>query len=249
MLALYLPALARRGIAKALKSAYYALVMKNLAESALRERICRVGATLYARGLIGGVSGNLSVRLPDGGYLATPTGSCLGTLTPGDISLLDADGRHCSGPAPTTEMPVHLAVYAARPACTAVAHAHSPYAVAWACLSGLDPANAVPAYTPYGLMRYGRVGLAAYAPPGSEALVAAVARVAPQCAALLLAHHGSMAAGTDVEDAAHSLEELESACHVALTLRGLPGQSACPLDDAAQEALLQYYAHNRQHCA
>lgn len=212
--------------------------MHNLTESALRESVCRVGASWFARGITGGVSGNVSARLPNGGYIATPTGSCLGTLCPQGLSLLDAQGRHSAGPAPTTEMPIHLALYAARPDCGAVVHAHSPYAVAWSCLNGLDPYDAVPAYTPYGLMRYGRVGLAAYAVPGSAALLAAVAQIAPHCAAILLANHGSIVAGVSVESVAYSLEELESACRVALILRGLPALSGRLLTMAEQQALL-----------
>ena len=65
--------------------------------AALREAICRVGASLYARGYVHASAGNISVRLPDGGFLITPTDACLGTLDPALLAELDAEGRQISG--------------------------------------------------------------------------------------------------------------------------------------------------------
>ena len=187
-----------------------------------REQLCRVGQSLHTRGLSGGASGNLSLRLPKGGFLATPTGCSLGDLIPEGLSLLDEAGNHVSGPRPTKEVFVHLACYAARPECGAVVHLHSPHAVAWSCLADLDPADAVPSLTPYGLMRYGRVALSPYRKPGSTALAEDMTRLMPQHKAVLLANHGAMMTGKDIVQAADNMEELESACRLALMLRALP---------------------------
>ncbi len=87
------------------------------AEEALRAQFCQWGASLFQRGLSPGSSGNFSARLPDGaGFLVTPTNACLGFLKPERLSRLDAQGRHVDGDAPTKEVPLHLAVYDARPA-------------------------------------------------------------------------------------------------------------------------------------
>ena len=66
-------------------------------ESRLRDEIVRVGASLFQRGLTAGSSGNISVRLPEGGWLMTPTNASLGTLDPARLAHFDASGRHLSG--------------------------------------------------------------------------------------------------------------------------------------------------------
>jgi 3-dehydro-4-phosphotetronate decarboxylase len=72
-----------------------------MTENKVREEICRLGRSLFERGLTPGSSGNISVRLDDGGYMATPTNASLGSLDPARLSRLDADGRLASGDAPT----------------------------------------------------------------------------------------------------------------------------------------------------
>ena len=85
------------------------------AESDLREDICRVGASLFNRGLTHGSTGNISASLPDGGWLMTPTGSSLGTLDPARLSKLDVNGNHVAGDAPTKESFLHTTMYGHRP--------------------------------------------------------------------------------------------------------------------------------------
>ncbi len=74
-------------------------------EARLREEICRYGRSLFERGLTPGSSGNISLRLPDGGWLVTPTNASLGFLDPARISRLDGAGRLLSGDKPTKEIP------------------------------------------------------------------------------------------------------------------------------------------------
>ena len=80
-------------------------------ETKLREDICRFGRSLFERGLTPGSSGNISVRLDDGGWLVTPTNASLGFLDPARMSRLGPDGRLISGDAPTKEVPLHTALY------------------------------------------------------------------------------------------------------------------------------------------
>ena len=112
------------------------------------------------------LSGNLSARLADG-FLVTPTNSCLGFLEPARLSKLDAHGNPVSGDAPTKEIPLHMAFYEARPQAGGVVHLHSTYATALSCLEDIDPDDAIPAITPYVVMRVGRVPLLPYTRPGS----------------------------------------------------------------------------------
>jgi len=72
-----------------------------MSETKLREDICRFGRSLFERGLTPGSSGNISVKLEDGGWLVTPTNASLGFLDPAKLSRLSADGKLLSGDAPT----------------------------------------------------------------------------------------------------------------------------------------------------
>jgi ribulose-5-phosphate 4-epimerase/fuculose-1-phosphate aldolase len=77
-----------------------------MSETKLREDICRFGRSLFERGLTPGSSGNISVRLDDGGWLVTPTNASLGFLDPAKMSRLDGNGRLVSGDAPTKDVPM-----------------------------------------------------------------------------------------------------------------------------------------------
>src|SRR3974377_1127704 len=91
-------------------------------ETTIPEDICRLGRSLFERGLTPGSSGNISVKLDDGGWLVTPTNASLVFLEPARLSRLDASGRLLSGDAPTKEVPLHSALYQSRGAARAVVH-------------------------------------------------------------------------------------------------------------------------------
>jgi len=190
-------------------------------ETELRAEICLWGRSLFERGYTAGSSGNLSARLPDG-FLLTPTNSCLGFLEPERLAKLDLDGRHLSGDAPTKEVPLHMAFYEARPQAGGIVHLHSTYATALSCLEGLDPADTVPAITPYVVMRVDKVPLIAYTRPGSTAVKPLVAALAPQHAAVLLANHGPVVSAKTFRDAVFAAEELEETAKLAILTRNLP---------------------------
>jgi ribulose-5-phosphate 4-epimerase/fuculose-1-phosphate aldolase len=185
----------------------------------LREDICRTGASLFNRGLTHGSTGNISVALPDGGWLMTPTGSSLGTLDPARLSHLDATGQHIDGDKPTKEAFLHTSMYRERPQSGAVVHLHSTHSVAVSCLDGIDHANCLPPITAYYVMRIGALPLVPYFPPGDEALAEAVAKLAGRHHAMLLANHGPVVAGTSLSAAQDAVEELEETARLFLMLR------------------------------
>lgn len=189
-------------------------------ETKLREQICAAGASLFNRGLTHGSTGNISVRLQDGGWLMTPTGSSLGTLDPARLSKLDPDGRLVSGDPPTKEAFLHTTMYNARPNAGAVVHLHSTYSVAVSCLEGVDPENCLPPITAYYVMRVGSLPLVPYYPPGDKALAEAVGKLADRHHAVLLANHGPVVAGTNLSAAMDAIEELEETARLYLLLRG-----------------------------
>ena len=190
------------------------------AEARLREAICRFARSIFERGLTGGASGNISARTPDGGLLVTPTGSSMGALDPARLSRLDAAGRLIGGDAPTKEMALHCAFYETRAGAGAVAHLHSTHSVALSMLPETDPDCALPPLTAYSVMRLGRVKLLPYFRPGDPAMGDAVRGLAGRRAAVLLANHGPVVAGKDLEAAVYAIEELEETARLALLLRG-----------------------------
>lgn len=190
-------------------------------ENEQRRQIVAAGRMLHRLGLAHGATGNISVRLPDG-MLVTPTGSRLGDLTPAEISRLDERGELRSGRPPSKEATLHRGVYRARPDMRAVVHLHAPHSVAVSCLADLDPRDALPPLTAYHLMRVGAVPLLPFFPPGSVDLADAVAEAAATHHAMLLANHGSLAAGDSLDGALGVAEELEATASLYLMLRGQP---------------------------
>lgn len=191
-------------------------------ESKIRDLICTAGASLFNRGLTHGSTGNISVRLEDGGWLMTPTGSSLGTLDPARLSRLDASGRLVSGDAPTKEAFLHTTMYAERPKTGAVVHLHSTHSVAVSCLDAIDHSNCLPPITAYYVMRVGTLPLVPYYPPGDASLAEAVGKLASRHHALLLANHGPVVAGSGLSSAMDAIEELEETARLFLMLRGQP---------------------------
>jgi ribulose-5-phosphate 4-epimerase/fuculose-1-phosphate aldolase len=190
-------------------------------EARLRETICAMARSIFDRGLTGGTSGNISARLADGRLLVTPTGSSLGTLDPGRLSLLDMQGRLISGDAPTKEMPLHSAFYETRGAKSgAIVHLHSTHSVALSMLPETDPDNVLPPLTPYSVMRLGKVKLLPYFRPGDAAIGEAIRGLAGKRSAVLLANHGPVVAAKDLEAALYAMEELEETARLALLTRG-----------------------------
>ncbi|WP_287850841.1 aldolase [Acidiphilium sp.] len=192
-----------------------------MSESALREAICRFGRSLFERGLTPGSSGNISVRLEDGGWLCTPTDASLGFLDPARIARLDANRRLVSGDKPTKEIPLHDALYDTRPEAGAVVHLHSTHAVAVSMLPEIDPAEALPPLTPYVMMRVGKVALVPFHVPGDPAVGDAIRGLAGKHSAVLLANHGPVVAGTSLQAAVFAMEELEETAKLHLLTRGL----------------------------
>lgn len=184
-----------------------------------RGQMVALGASLFARGLTAGRTGNLSVRVP-GGFLVTPTGSSLGQLANDQLSLVDLQGRHLDGPPPSKEAFLHAAVYRARPQDSAVVHTHSTHAAAVSCLADLDPHDALPALTAYYVMRVGRLPLLPYHAPGDRSLEDLAERTARASHAMLLANHGPVVSAADLASAADAIEEVEETARIHLLLHG-----------------------------
>lgn len=183
-----------------------------------REALCELGRSLFERGLTHGSTGNLSVRTEQG-FLLTPTGCSLGALEPARLALLDRDGNHVGGDAPTKEAALHLAMYRCRPKDAAVVHLHAGHAVAVSVLQDTNADDALPPLTAYYAMRIGRLPMLPYYAPGDAALAQAVGEAATRHHALLLANHGPVVSGSNLAVAADAIEELEATAALWLRVR------------------------------
>jgi L-fuculose-phosphate aldolase len=185
----------------------------------LRRRLIDTARRMSARALGVGTSGNLSVRANQGGksgYLITPTGMHYEDLVPGDIVFmpLSAPADETRGGAPenarkpSSEWRFHHDIYACRAEAGAVLHAHSPFAVSLSCLRGDIP----PFH--YMIARFGgdSVRCARYATFGTQALSGAALEALEGRNACLLANHGLIALGRDLEQAFDLCVELEALC-------------------------------------
>jgi 3-dehydro-4-phosphotetronate decarboxylase len=137
--------------------------------SALREEICRVGASLYARGYVHATAGNISVRT-DTGYLITPTDACLGQLDPARLAEVDANGVQTCGDRASKTLALHQRIYEADPQARCVIHTHSTHLVALTLSGVWREEDILPPITPYFVMKVGHVPLIRYHRPGDPAV-------------------------------------------------------------------------------
>nr|WP_319385050.1 aldolase [uncultured Roseibium sp.] len=196
-----------------------------MSESNLREQMCLLAKSLFDRGLTHGSTGNISARTEDGGLLVSPTGTSFGRLDPGRLSRFNAEGVLISGDPPTKEMPLHTAFYETRGSAGAVVHLHACHSVAWSMMPDADEDDFLPPLTPYAVMQLGKVKLLPFFLPGDPAMGEAVRGLAGKRSAVMLANHGPVVAGSDVEAACNAIEELEETARLAMMLRGVNARS------------------------
>lgn len=208
-------------------------------EAALRHEVCRVGASLYARGYVHATAGNISVRLPDG-YLITPTDACLGTLDPARLAKVDPQGAQLSGDRASKTLALHRRIYDAEPAARCVIHTHSTHLVALTLAGVWSPEDILPPITPYFVMKVGHVPLIPYHRPGDPAVGELVAQaIATRRArgtplrAVMLERLGPNVWHDSPAAAMATLEELEETAKLWLMTQPRPA----PLDAAQLEAL------------
>lgn len=207
-------------------------------ETLLREQICLLARSMFDRGLTGGSTGNISARTEDGGLLVSPTGTSFGRLDPAKLSRFDANGQFISGDQPTKEMPLHSAFYDTRSTAGAVVHLHSCHSVALSMLPDANVDDFIPPVTPYAIMKLGKVKLLPFFLPGDSAMGEAVRGLAGKRSAVMLANHGPVVAGKDIEAACNAIEELEESAKLAFMLRSM---NANILTDAQVKSVVEKF--------
>ncbi|MEP6992830.1 MAG: class II aldolase/adducin family protein [bacterium] len=173
---------------------------------------------LYAAGLIAGQDGNVSIRLPSGHVLVTPAGMSKCDVTMGDLVEVTASGVTVAGTQrPSSELDMHLRIYARRVDVRAVVHAHPPVATGFG-VAGLDFMDDV---LPETIFQLGGVPLVPYALPGSPALGDAMEPFLAHHDGFLLANHGATTVGHTLEVAHQRMESLEHGARILRTARML----------------------------
>jgi ribulose-5-phosphate 4-epimerase/fuculose-1-phosphate aldolase len=213
---------------------------------ALREEICRTGASLHARGYVHATAGNISVRT-DSGYLITPTDACLGTLDPARLAEVDSNGQQISGDPASKTLALHRRIYEADPQARCVIHTHSTHLVALTLSGVWQSDDILPPITPYFVMKVGHVPLVPYHRPGDPAVADKVARriTAMRAAgkpirAVMLDRLGPNVWHRSPAQASAVLEELEETARLWMMSRPLPQ----PLtEQQIDELRVQFGAH------
>lgn len=200
-----------------------------------REELAAAGRRLAAAGLVIGTSGNLSVRAGDL-VAVTPTGGVISELTAADMTVIDFDGTVVDGElAPTSEVPMHLAIYRASFA-AAIAHTHAVTSTAIA--NTLDELPVVH----YGMLSLGgSVRVADYACYGTDELAANVTAALDGKMAALMRNHGSIALGSTIAKAVDNLQLLEWSAELyakGLAITHATGREARILTQAEQETVI-----------
>jgi L-fuculose-phosphate aldolase len=185
-------------------------------ETAIRREIIAVCRRLWERGLIAGLDGNVSVRLAPDRILVTPTGMSKVNVEPDDLVEVGHDGRHLRGTRrASSELAVHLRIYARRGDVGAIVHAHPPVATGFA-VAGEGFASCV---LPEVIFQVGWVPLVPYEMPGTEALARQFDPFIPDHDAFLMANHGAVTAGPSLSVAHQRMESLEHTARILLTSR------------------------------
>jgi ribulose-5-phosphate 4-epimerase/fuculose-1-phosphate aldolase len=212
-------------------------------EAAARDEICRVGRSLFERGYVHASAGNISVRLDDG-FLITPTDACLGTLQPGRLARIDAQGVQTAGERASKTLALHRRIYDSAPDARCVIHTHSTHLVALTLQGVWSADDILPPITPYFVMKVGHVPLIPYHRPGDPQVAELVAaRIAAMAArgtpirAVMLERLGPNVWHRSPAEASTVLEELEETAKLWLLCQPRPA----PLDEAQIDALRRQF--------
>ncbi len=186
-----------------------------------KKAIVDVGKMMSDKGLVGTYEGNISYRCGDRIFL-TPTTQSKALLTEGKIITVDMDGKLIEGClAPTSETPMHAAIYKMRPDVGAIVHCHAPYCTAYALCNREIVSKASPEF----MIVFGKVPVVPYGTPGTDDIYKGMEQYLRDYDVLLLANHGMVAVGRDPMEAYSkciSLEMVVKTLAIAATIPGGP---------------------------
>jgi len=184
----------------------------------LKQDICDIGHRIYNKGFAAANDGNISIRISENRILCTPTMQSKGTLKPEDIATVDMEGKMIAGTKKrSSEIFLHLEIFKARPDVVSCVHCHPPHATAFAIAREPIPQCVMPEVEFY----LGDVPIAPYAMPTTKAFAETILPFVHKCSAIVLANHGTVSYGEDVERAYWWTEVLDAYCRILMLAKSL----------------------------
>ena len=186
----------------------------------IKQDICEIGRRIYNKGFAAANDGNITVRISENEVLCTPTMHSKGFLKPDDISTVDMQGKQISGRKKrSSEALLHLEIYRQRPDVKSVVHCHPPHATAFAVAREPIPQCVLPEVEVF----LGDVPITKYETPGGQAFADTILPFVAKTNVIILANHGTVSFGEDVERAYWWTEILDAYCRILMLSRQLGG--------------------------
>lgn len=186
----------------------------------VKKDICEIGRRIYAKGFAAANDGNITVRISDNEVLCTPTMHSKGFLVPDDISIVDMTGKQLSGRKKrSSEALLHLEIYKNRADVKSVVHCHPPHATAFAVAREPIPQCVLPEVEVF----LGDVPITKYETPGGQAFADTIIPFVKKTNVIVLANHGTVSFGEDVERAYWWTEILDAYCRILMLAKQLGG--------------------------
>ncbi|HEV3189904.1 MAG TPA: class II aldolase/adducin family protein [Polyangiaceae bacterium] len=187
-------------------------------EYQLKEQMCDIGRRIYNKGFAAANDGNITARLNEREVLCTPTMVSKGYMKTSDICKVDYEGKQLAGAKKrTSEVLLHLAVYKHRPDVMAVVHCHPPHATAFAVAHEPIPKCILPEVEVF----LGEVPTAVYETPGGQKFAETIVPYVKSCNTIILANHGTVTFGPDLEKAYFNSEIIDAYCRILILARQL----------------------------
>jgi L-fuculose-phosphate aldolase len=184
----------------------------------LREQMCEIGRRVYAKGFVAANDGNISFRLSEDRVLCTPTRVSKGFMKPDELCIVDLDGKQVAGKSKrSSEILLHLSVMKARPDVRACLHSHPPHATAFAVAHEPIPKCILPEFEVF----LGEVAIAPYETPGTQAFADTVLPYVHDTDTIILANHGTITYGSDLQDAYFKTEIIDAYCRILILAKQL----------------------------
>ena len=204
-----------------------------------KKLICEYGRKLYARGLVDGNGGNISIKVSPDEIWVTPTMQSKGDLIPEMLIKMDLEGNILNRTEfrPSSETKMHIGLYKQNDRIKTVVHAHPPYATAFAIAGIAPPAT----YLPEATLFFGdTIPLADFAMPGTEDMAKSLEKYANTAKAALLKNHGAITWNTDIKEAYFMMETLENYCRVYMYATKFLGQISAVAEEDTAKILIDH---------
>ena len=211
-----------------------------VSEYEIKKEVCEIGKRIYNRGMVAANDGNISVKISDNEFLCTPTGVSKGFMTPDYICKVDKDGNVLQANGsfkPSSEIKMHMRVYAQRPDVKSVVHAHPVYATSFA-IAGIPLTQPI---MPEAVIALGCVPIAEYGTPSTTEIPDAVEKYLQHYDAVLLENHGALTYSDSLLAAYHKMESVEFYAELLFKAKQLGGPK-----ELSQEQVEKLYEIRRK---